>query len=116
MTVMRRFLPLICLGLIACEPTGTDPSTPKGPPIEIVEAGRKLDTVRVAMRYKDGSEIPEADKGRAMARAMGIACRDNEDAIADTTERKNGILTAYVFCLEVLATDQVIDGSGFRGA
>ena len=86
---------------------------PKGPPIEIVEAGRKLDTVRVAMRYKDGSAIPEADTSRAMARAMQVACQEGEDPIADTTSRKNGILTANVFCVQVLKTNQVVDGSGF---
>lgn len=102
--------------LAACEPTGTAPSVPKGPPIEIVEAGRKLDTVRVAMRYKDGSAIPEADTSRAMARAMQVACQDGEDPIADTTSRKGGILTANVFCVQVLKTNQVVDGSPFAGA
>lgn len=107
-------VPFVALTFVACEPTGSATSEPKGPPIEIVEAGRKLDTVRVAMRYKDGSAIPEADTARAMGRAMEIACLEGESAIADTTSRANGILTANVFCTQVLTTDQVVDGSAFK--
>lgn len=106
-------LPLVAVTLVACEPTGTASSEPKGPPIEFVEAGRKLDTVRVAMRYKDGSAIPEADTSRAMARAMEVACREGETPIADTTTRADGILTANVFCTQVITTDTVVDGSAF---
>ncbi len=106
-------LSLAAVTLVACEPTGTAPSEPKGPPIEIVEAGRKLDTVRVAMRYKDGSAIPSADSSRAMARAMEVACLEEETPIADTTNSENGILTANVFCTQVLTTDTVVDGSAF---
>ncbi len=106
----------VALALMACEPTTTTPTVAKGPPIEILEAGRKLDTVRVAMRYKDGSAIPAADTSRAMARAMQVACQAGEQAIADTTSRRNGVLTANVFCVQVVKSNQVVDGTPFKGA
>ena len=112
--ILKTVIGLGLVGVIAaCEPTITAPSKPKGPPIEVVEAGRKLDTVRVAMRYKDGSAIPEADAARAMTRATEVACLEGETPIPDTTSSANGILTANVFCTQVLTTDQVVDGSAF---
>jgi len=110
---MRLIFPILALALVAaCEPT--EPEAPKGPAIEVVEAARALDRTRVAMRYKNGSPIAADDVGRAMGRAMSIACKDGESAIADTTSREGGLLTAHVFCVTVLTTDQEIDGSGLR--
>lgn len=104
--------------VVACEPIAiaSAPEKPKGPPIQIVEAGRSLDTVRVALRYQDGSAIPEADTARAVARAMEIACLEGENPIADTTSRANGILTANVFCTQVYTTETVVDGSAFTNS
>jgi hypothetical protein len=49
-----------------------------------------------------------------MARAMSIACKEGESAIADTRSREGGLLTLHVFCVNVLTTDQEIDGTGLR--
>lgn len=110
---MRLILPFLALGLVAaCEPE--EPEVAKGPPLEIVEAARALDRTRVVMRYKNGNPVAAEDEGRAMARAMSIACKDGESAIADTRSRDAGLLTVHVFCVTVLTTDQEIDGSGLR--
>ncbi len=110
------FLSLALVALTACEPTGfgEKPEAPKGPPIEITEALRAADTTRVTLRYKDGSAIPLEDEGRAVAKAMGIACMEGENAIPDTRTRAKGLLTVNIFCVGVLTSDEVIDGSGLR--
>lgn len=110
--MMRAVLIPAVAALAACVPDG--PEVPKGPPIEIVEAGRAADTTRVVLRYKDGSAIADADENRAVLRAMEIACREGESAIADTRTRENGLLTVRVFCVGVLESDQVVDGSRLK--
>ncbi|WP_298257149.1 hypothetical protein [uncultured Litoreibacter sp.] len=113
---MMRALALIPAAavLAACVPTGPVSEEPKGPPIEIVEAGRAADTTRVVLRYKDGAQIPVADENRAVTRAMEIACQEGESAIPDTRTRDGGLLTVKVFCVGVSQSDQVIDGSGLK--
>ncbi|MEM9582498.1 MAG: hypothetical protein AAGA08_05220 [Pseudomonadota bacterium] len=110
------FIPAMVLALAACEPTGFSekPEAPKGPPIEVTEAVRAADTTRVTLRYKDGTAIPMEDESRAVAEAMKIACRDGEGAIPDTRKRAGGLLTVNVFCVSVLTSDEVIDGSGLK--
>ena len=100
--------------LAACVPPGPVSEKPKGPPLEIVEAARAADTTRVVLRYKDGAAIPTADENRAVLRAMEIACREGESAIPDTRTRKDGLLTVNIFCVGVLQSDQVIDGSRLK--
>lgn len=101
--------------LAACVPTGpVVEEKPKGPPLEIVEAVRAADTSRIVLRYKDGTAIPEADESRAVIRAMEIACKEGETAIPDTRTRASGLLTVSVFCVGVLETGEVIDGSGLK--
>ena len=101
--------------LAACVPTGPIvEEKPKGPAIEIVEAFRAADTSRIVLRYKDGNAIPEADEARAVVRAKEIACKEGETAISDTRTRDSGLLTVNVFCVGVLDTGEVIDGSGLR--
>ncbi|PTX56559.1 hypothetical protein C8N43_1218 [Litoreibacter ponti] len=109
---MRAALIPAALVLSACVPEG--PEAPKGPPIEIVEAARALDTTRVVMRYKDGGAIPAADENRAVLRAMEIACREGENPISDTRTRADGLLTVNVFCVGVVETDLVVDGSRLK--
>ena len=113
---MMRPLTLIPVAalLAACVPPGAGTEKPKGPPIEIVEAARAGDTTRVVLRYKDGASIPAADENRAVVRAMGIACQEGESAIPDTRTRADGLLTVKVFCVGVLHSDQVIDGSRLK--
>lgn len=105
-------LPALGLILAACVPEG--PEAPKGPPIEIVEAFRAVDTTRVVLRYRDGSAIAPDDENRAVLRAMEIACREGENPIADTRTRADGLLTVRVFCVGVLETDMVVDGSRLK--
>jgi hypothetical protein len=100
--------------LAACIPTGPVVEKPKGPPIEIVEAVRAADTSRIVLRYKDGAAIPTADENRAVIKAMEIACREGESAIPDTRTRADGLLTVKVFCVGVLESDQVIDGTRLK--
>ncbi|WP_154666733.1 hypothetical protein [Litoreibacter arenae] len=100
--------------LAACVPPGPVSEKPKGPPLEIVEAARAADTTRVVLRYKDGAAIPASDENRAVLRAMEIACQDGENPIADTRTRENGLLTVRVFCVGVLQSDQVIDGTRLK--
>ncbi len=113
---MMRALTLIPAAAIlaACVPTGPVVEKPKGPPIEIVEAVRAADTSRIVLRYKDGAAIPAADENRAVVRAMELACKEGESAIPDTRTRSNGLLTISVFCVGVLESDQVIDGSRLK--
>jgi hypothetical protein len=113
--MMRALLLIPAAALLAaCVPTGPVSKEPKGPPIEIVEAARADDTSRIVLRYKDGAAIPVADENRAVIRAMEIACREGESAIPDTRTRADGLLTIHVFCVGVLESDQVIDGSGLK--
>ncbi|MEP3345493.1 MAG: hypothetical protein ABJN34_11635 [Litoreibacter sp.] len=108
------FIPAFAV-LAACVPTGpVTEEAPKGPPIEIVEAVRAADTSRIVMRYKDGTAIPTTDENRAVIRAIEIACHEGENAIPDTRTRADGLLTIKVFCVGVLETGQVIDGSGLK--
>lgn len=107
------FIPVAAL-LAACVPPGPASEKPKGPPIDIVEAVRAADTTRVVLRYRDGTAIPEADENRAVIRAMEIACQEGESAIPDTRTRADGLLTVRVFCVGVLQSDQVVDGSGLK--
>ncbi len=109
-------VPAALLALTACEPTGFSekPEEPKGPPIEITQAVRAADTTRVTMRYKDGGAIALEDEGRAVAEAMKIACREGEGGIPDTRKRADGLLTVNIFCVGVLTSDEVIDGSGLK--
>ena len=100
--------------LAACVPAGPVAEKPKGPPIEIVEAVRAADTSRIVLRYKDGAAIPATDENRAVIRAMEIACKEGESAIPDTRTRADGLLTVKVFCVAVLQSDQVVDGSGLK--
>ena len=100
--------------LAACVPTGPVSEKPNGPPIEIVEAARAADTTRVVMRYKNGEAIPAADENRAVIRAMEIACLEGENAIPDTRTHADGLLTVNIFCVAVLESDQVIDGSRLK--
>lgn len=114
---MRFFLiPAVLLAMTACEPIAVsdEPDVPKGPPIEITEAVRAADTTRVTMRYKDGGAIPVSDEARAVAKAMEIACREGEGGIPDTRTRADGLLTVNIFCVSVLTSEEVIDGSGLR--
>jgi len=113
---MMRALALIPTATVlsACVQTGAIAEKPKGPPMEIVEAARADDTTRVVLRYKDGAAIPEADENRAVVRAMEIACQEGESAIPDTRTRADGLLTVKVFCVGVLESDQVIDGSRLK--
>lgn len=115
MKVLSLFIPatLVLAGCVADMPLVTGPS--KGPRIEIVEATRARDTTRVVMRYKGGGLIPVTDETRAVGRALAMACNPGEDAIADTRTRENGLLTVKVFCVGVLQSDQVIDGTRLRG-
>lgn len=111
--MMRALLIPAVAVLSACIPeVGLE--APKGPPIEIVEAGRAADTTRVVLRYKDGSGIPVADENRAVLRAMEIACREDENAIPDTRTRASGLLTVNVFCVGVLQSEQVVDGTRLK--
>ncbi len=105
------------LALAACDPADfqtSKPEAPKGPPIEITQAVRAADTARITMRYKDGGAIPAEDENRAVLRAMEIACQDGEKAIPDTRKRADGLLTVNVFCVGVLTSDEVIDGSRLK--
>lgn len=113
---MRAVSILSCTVLLgACVPTTTPVSSvPKGPAIEIVEAARAADTSRIVLRYKDGSAIPEADESRAVLKAQTIACQEGESAIADTRTRSGGLLTVNVFCVGVLQSDEVIDGTRLK--
>ncbi|RLJ60318.1 hypothetical protein BCF46_0516 [Litoreibacter meonggei] len=108
------FLIPVAAVLAACVPAGPVSEKPKGPPIDIVEAARAGDTTRVVLRYKDGAAIPAADENRAVIRAMEIACQEGESAIPDTRTRADGLLTVKVFCVGVLQSDQVIDGSRLK--
>ena len=114
--MMRLILPCLAFGLVAaCEETaGSGETVAKGPPLEIVEAARALDRTRVVLRYKNGNPVATEDEGRAVSRAMSIACKEGENAIADTRTRDGGLLTVHVFCVTVLTTDQEIDGTGLR--
>lgn len=110
-------IPVALMVLAACEPTDLTekkPEAPKGPPLEITEAVRAADTTRVTLRYKDGGAIPAEDENRAVVKAMEIACRDGENAIPDTRTRAGGLLTVNVFCVGVLTSDEVIDGTGLK--
>lgn len=102
------------LMLAACDPISTGSDAPKGPPLEIVQASRLLDTTSVVMRYRNGSPIAVDDEGRAATRAAEIACMEGETAIPDTRTREEGLLTINVFCVAVTTSEEVIDGSGLR--
>lgn len=113
--MMRAFVVISTAALLsACVPTGPVSEAPKGPAIEVVEAARAADTSRIVMRYKDGGAIPAADENRAVIKAMEIACTEGESAIADTRTRADGLLTVKVFCVGVLQSDQVVDGTRLK--
>ncbi|MEM7470837.1 MAG: hypothetical protein AAF340_05740 [Pseudomonadota bacterium] len=113
---MKLFLVISALAaLTACDPVGgAKPEVPEGPPFEITKATRAGDTTTVLMRYKDGSAIPADDVTRAVSKAKTIACREEEDPIADTRKRSEGLLSVNVFCVQLFQTDEVIDGSGLK--
>ncbi len=116
---MMRKTVLSLLGvtaLAACDPSAfqTAPEKPKGPPIEITKAVRAGDTAKITMRYKDGGVIPREDESRAVLKAMEISCQEGESGIPDTRTRADGQLTVNIFCVGVLTSDEVIDGSGLK--
>ncbi|MCY4180963.1 MAG: hypothetical protein OXD48_11970 [Litoreibacter sp.] len=112
---MRKFVAICALAaLAACEVPPTKPEVPEGPAFEITQATRAGDTTTVVMRYKDGSAIPREDEARAALKATTIACREEEDAIADTRKRSKGLLSVNVFCVQLFQTDEVVDGSGLK--
>ncbi|MEM6408119.1 MAG: hypothetical protein AAF700_06830 [Pseudomonadota bacterium] len=112
---MRKTIAICTLAaLAACEAPNTKPEVPEGPPFEITKATRAGDTTTIVMRYKDGTAIPRTDEARAALKATTVACREEEDAIADTRTRAGGLLSVNVFCVQLFQTDEVVDGSGLK--
>jgi hypothetical protein len=102
------------LVLAACEDPG-GASVPSGPAIEITEAVRLFDRVRVVMRYRNGDAIAVDDEMRAVQKGASIACNEGEETIADTRERDGGLLTVHYFCVATpTSSDEVIDGTGLK--
>ena len=112
---MKQLLAVAALlTLAACEEPGATAAS-SGPAIEITEAARSFDRVRVAMRYRNGDAIATDDEMRAVQKGAGIACKEGEQTIVDTRARDGGLLTVHYFCVSTpISSDEVIDGTRLK--